>query len=315
MKKLSVISIFYNEEPSIDIFIKETVETLEAIDNLDYEIIFIDDRSTDNSLAKLKEHNKKNPKIKIISFSRRFGPMESIMAGVRHATGDALVNIDIDLQDPPNLIPEMVKYWRDENFDVVFTTRTNRLGEGYIKRIISSIGYRILKFFTYVSMERDSGDFRLISRRVIDEYKKINELYPFFRFIVDWIGFKRKQLFYERLPRRIGKSHHPLGLGIFYNFIEISLAPFSDFPIRFTLLLGILSFLVSSTVIVRILYLYITGVQDISTTSIFIAILFFGSIQSLMIAVLGVYIGSVHKQSKNRPMYIIDELIGFENKN
>ena len=312
LKKLSLVVILYNEENSVEPFVDETIPILEKIKDLDYEIIFVNDRSTDNSLIKLKEARKKNEKIKIIHMSRRFGPMESIMAGVKMSSGDALVNIDIDLQDPPDLIPEMVKYWREDNFDVVFTTRLKRHGESSFKKFISAIGYRILKLFTYVDMEKDSGDFKLISKRVIEEYKKFNEIYPFFRFVVDWIGFERKQIFYERRARKKGKSQHPFGLGVIFNFFEISLAPFSDFPIRFSLIMGFLSFIISSFVLFRTLYLYFSGETQISSTSIFLAILFFGSIQALILGFLGLYLGSVHKQSKNRPMYIIDKLYGFD---
>mgnify|MGYP001377711316 CR=1 FL=1 len=128
-KKISIIVTFYNEEESVDPFIGEIVPVLESLKNLNYEIIFVNDRSTDNSLKKLLEQRKSNKKIKIINLSRRFGPMESIMAGIKMSNGDALINIDIDLQDPPSLITEMVKFWNEEHYDVVFTTRTNRQGE------------------------------------------------------------------------------------------------------------------------------------------------------------------------------------------
>ncbi len=314
-KKISLVVILYNEETSIKPFLDETVPILESINDIDYEIIFVNDRSKDNSLEELKKAREQNSKVKIIHMSRRFGPMESIMAGVKMSSGDALINIDIDLQDPPSLIPKMVKYWRDDNFDVVFTTRLKRHGESSFKKIISSIGYKILKVFTYVEMEKDSGDYKLISKRVIEEYKKFNENYPFFRFVVDWIGFERKQIFYERRARKAGKSQHPFGLGVIFNFFEISLTPFSDFPIRFSLIMGFLSFIISSFVLLRTAFLYFSGETQISSTSIFLAILFFGSIQALILGFLGLYLGSIHKQSKNRPMYIIDKLYGFDKEN
>ena len=311
--KLSIIVSFYNELESIDSFIEETVKELKLISNLDYEIIFINDCSTDKSLQKLLEHREINKNIKIINMSRRFGPMESIMAGVKMSSGDALVNLDIDLQDPPSLIKELVKYWREEKYDVVFTTRTKRLGEPFVKKVVSSIGYKLLKLFSNVQMEKDSGDFRLISRRVIEEYKKFNEIYPFFRFVVDWIGFKRKQIFYERRARKAGKTKHPFGLGIFFNFFEISLTPFTDAPIRFSLFFGIFSFIICFVIMARTLWLYFAGVPTISSTSIFVAILFFGSVQSLILGVLSIYIGSIFKETKKRPLYIVQDTHGFEN--
>ena len=314
-KKISIIVSFYNEEESIESFITETTQELNKIQELDYEIIFINDCSTDKSLEKLILEREKNNKIKIINLSRRFGPMESIMAGIQMSTGDALVNLDIDLQDPPSLIAEMVKHWREDGFDVVFSTRTKRHGEPLIKKIISSIGYKILKKFTNIPIEKDSGDFRLISRKVITEYKKFSEVYPFFRFVVDWIGFKRKQIFYERKARRKGNTKHPLGLGIIYNFFEISFTPFTDAPLRFALIFGIISFIVCFIIMIRTLLLFLIGEPNISTTSLFVAILFFGSINSLILGILSVYIGSIFKDSKKRPLYIIESCYGFDNLN
>ncbi|WP_415284251.1 glycosyltransferase family 2 protein [Candidatus Pelagibacter sp. Uisw_130] len=311
-KKISIIVSFYNEEESIESFITETTQELNKIKELDYEIIFINDCSTDKSLEKLILEREKNNKIKIINLSRRFGPMESIMAGIQMSTGDALVNLDIDLQDPPSLIAEMVKHWREDGFDVVFSTRTKRHGEPLIKKIISSIGYKILKKFTNIPIEKDSGDFRLISRKVITEYKKFSEVYPFFRFVVDWIGFKRKQIFYERKARRKGNTKHPLGLGIIYNFFEISFTPFTDAPLRFALIFGIISFIVCFIIMIRTLLLFLIGEPNISTTSLFVAILFFGSINSLILGILSIYIGSIFKDSKKRPLYIIESCYGFD---
>jgi len=311
-KKISIIVSFYNEEESIDSFITETTQVLNKIQELDYEIIFINDCSTDKSLEKLILEREKNNKIKIINLSRRFGPMESIMAGIQMSTGDALINLDIDLQDPPSLIAEMVKHWREDGFDVVFSTRTKRHGELLIKKIISSIGYKILKKFTNIPIEKDSGDFRLISRKVITEYKKFSEVYPFFRFVVDWIGFKRKQIFYERKPRRKGNTKHPLGLGIIFNFFEISFTPFTDAPLRFALIFGIISFIACFIIMIRTILLFLMGEPNISTTSLFVAILFFGSINSLILGILSIYIGSIFKDSKKRPLYIIESSYGFD---
>jgi|TARA_B110000027_G_scaffold108082_1_gene115130 glycosyltransferase involved in cell wall biosynthesis len=313
-KKISIIVSFYNEEESIKPFILETTEVLKKISELDYEIIFINDCSTDSSLEKLLNEREKNNKIKIINLSRRFGPMESIMAGIQLSTGDALINLDIDLQDPPALIEEMVKHWLVDDFDVVFTTRTKRQGEPLIKKVISSVGYKILKKFTNIPIEKDSGDFRLISRRVINEYKKFSEVYPFFRFVVDWIGFKRKQIFYERKPRRKGSTKHPLGLGILFNFFEISFTPFTDAPLRFALLFGLFSFLASFIIMIRTIFLFLMGEPNISTTSLFVGILFFGSINSLILGIFSIYIGAIFKDSKKRPLYIIESCFGFNSK-
>jgi len=309
-KKISIILSFYNEEKNIKNSLEKLVNELQQIKDIDYEIICVNDCSTDNSLNLLIQENIKNNRIKIINLSRRFGHMPGIMAGLRQCTGDAAIYLDIDLQDPPDKIKEMVHYWINEGYDVVYTTSTSR-EDSFFMRIISSIGYKILKKTTYIGMSINSGDFRLISRRVINEYKKFNELDPFFRFIVDYIGFKKKQIFYDRKSRNIGKSNFSL-LKIFIQFFEISLAPFSNFPIRFAMFFGFFSFLICTFILLRTGYLYLTGVVEISTISIFGAILFFGSFQSLVIGLLAIYIGLIFKETKKRPLYIVDSTVGFE---
>ena len=251
---------------------------LDSITDIDYEIIYVNDCSTDNSLELLKEESKKNNKIKIINLSRRFGHMPGIMAGLRLCEGDAAIYIDIDLQDPPEIISEMVYYWLKEKYDVVFTTRKSRR-ESLFMRILTKIGYRILKYSSEIDISKDSGDFRLISRRVIDEYVKLNELNPFFRFLVDFIGFKKKQIFYERIERVKGKTNFSL-YKIILQFFEISLVPFSGFPLRFALIFGLISFAACMIILIRTGYLFFTGTDDIGTTSIFGAILLFGGIQA-----------------------------------
>lgn len=313
-KKISLVVSFRNEEEVIDDFISETTSILNKIENLEYEIIFVDDASTDKSLEKLIQYHIQDKRIKIINLSRRFGTMESIMAGIKMSSGDAVINIDIDLQDPPSLIPEMVKRWREEGSEVVITTRLKRHGESIFKKTISVIGYKILRFFSSIPIEENSGDFRLISRKVINEYKNFSEVHPFFRFVVDFIGFKRSQIFYERQSRRKGKSKMPFSLNMIFEFFEKSMMPFSNLPLRIILFFGIFSFFVCAFVGIRTLYFHFTGATEISTTAIFVAILIFGSVQSLIIGILSIYIGSIYKETKKRPLYIIDKLYGFDNE-
>ena len=311
-KKISIILSFYNEELNISNSVTKLSNVLEKITEIDYEIIYVNDCSTDNSLKILIEENKKNSKIKIINLSRRFGHMPGIMAGLKNCDGDAAIYIDIDLQDPPELIKEMVHHWINEKYDVVFTTR-KKSKDSFLMSILNKIGYSVLKRTSYINLTKNSGDFRLISRRVINEYVKFNELNPFFRFLVDFIGFKKKQIFYERELREYGKSNFKL-FKIFLQFFEISLAPFSDAPIRFALIFGLISFFVCFVILIRTVLLYFSGALEISSTSIFGAILLFGGLQSLIIGLMAIYIGLIFKQTRNRPLYIVDEKIGFEKK-
>jgi glycosyltransferase involved in cell wall biosynthesis len=308
-KKLSIIFSFYNEEKNIKKSINEVSTALKEIKNLDYELIYVNDSSTDGSLDILKKENLINNKIKIINLSRRFGHMAGIMAGLKNCRGDAAVYLDIDLQDPPELIKTMVHAWLNENYDVVFTTRKKRLQNWFMK-FLTKTGYKILEKTSYINMAKDSGDFRLIDRKVIDQYINFKEINPFFRFLVDFIGFKKKQIYYNRENREFGKSNFSL-YKIFYQFFEISLVPFSDFPIRMALIFGLVSFFVCTIILIRTAYLYLSGVVIISSTSIFGAILLFGGIQSLILGILAVYIGSIFKETKQRPIYIVQEKIGF----
>jgi len=309
-KKLSIIFSFYNEEKNIKKSINEVSLVLNEISNLDYELIYVNDNSTDDSLEILKQENSINNKVKIINLSRRFGHMAGIMAGLKNCNGDAAVYLDIDLQDPPELIKKMVHTWLSENYDVVFTTRKKRTEKWFMK-FVTKVGYKILEKTSYINIAKDSGDFRLITRKVINQYVNFKEINPFFRFLVDFIGFKKKQIYYDRENREFGKSNFSL-YKIFHQFFEISLVPFSDFPIRIALIFGLVSFFICTVILIRTAYLYLSGVVEISTTSIFGAILLFGGIQSLILGILAVYIGSIFKETKQRPIYIIQEKIGFK---
>ena len=308
-KKLSVIFSFYNEEKNIKKSIDEVLLVLNKIENLDYELIYVNDCSTDSSFDILKKEYLINNKIKIINLSRRFGNMAGIMAGLKNCKGDAAIYLDIDLQDPPELIKSMVHAWINENYDVVFTTRKKR-EQNWFMKLLTKTGYKILEKTSYINMEKYSGDFRLIDRKVIDQYINFKEINPFFRFLVDFIGFRKKQIYYNRENREFGKSNFSL-YKIFYQFFEISLVPFSDFPIRMALIFGLVSFFVCTIILIRTAYLYLSGVVIISSTSIFGAILLFGGIQSLILGILAVYIGSIFKETKQRPIYIVQEKIGF----
>ena len=309
-KKLSIIFSFYNEENNILSSIEKVSSVLNKIKEIDFELIYVNDCSTDRSLELLLSEQKQNNKIKIITLSRRFGHMPGIMVGLKYCNSDAAIYTDIDLQDPPEMMKEMVHFWINENYDVVFTTRRKR-EINPLMGMLTKIGYSILKKFSDIDITKNSGDFRLIGKRVINEYVKFREINPFFRFLVDFIGFKKKQIFYDRIKREQGKTNFTL-MKIFYQFFEISLMPFSSLPLRLTLLYGIFSFFVCTIIMFRTLILHFTGETDISMTSIFVAILIFGSAQSLIIGILSVYIGSIYKETKKRPLYIIDKVYGFD---
>ena len=303
-KKLSLIFSFFNEEECIKASISELESILDNIKYIDYELIFVNDNSTDNSLELLLNARKKNDKIKIVNLSRRFGVYPGIMAGIKSCTGDALIYMDIDLQDPPDLIPEMVKLWIEDEYDVIITTRNKREGENIFKKFLSYIAYLFLKNTVSIDIFRNSGDFRLISRRVINKYINFVEIEPFFRFLVDWIGFKRKQIFYDRRPRSYGKSKFPLGLKKINQYFDVFLTPFSDYPLKFIFYTGFFIML-SSLIYSLYLIIYSKPFFEIFLTLIV-------GTQAFFLGLLSIYIGSIFKESKRRPLYIIEEKIGFE---
>jgi glycosyltransferase involved in cell wall biosynthesis len=310
MKKISIIFSFYNEEKTIDFSTQKIVNVLNENKEIDYEIIFINDNSNDNSLDKIYKLRENNNKIKIINLSRRFGHMHGIMAGLKNCTGDAAIYLDIDLQDPPEVINQMLNYYLNEDYDVVFTTRIKRHGENFLKKIMSKIGYLILKKLTYINMEVDSGDFKLISRKVIEHVITFEEINPFFRFIVDYVGFKRKQIFYERQARFHGQSKFPIGKKVINQFFEISLFPFSDAPLRFIFWISWLF------LIIFIFYVFYNffnlifnqgfklNIQDYLLTLV--------TLNFFALGIFSSYLSSIFKEVKRRPNYIIKDKIGFD---
>jgi dolichol-phosphate mannosyltransferase len=309
MKKISIIFSFYNEEATIDFSTQKIINILNENNEIDYEVIFVNDNSNDNSLDKIIKLRENNKKIKIINLSRRFGHMHGIMAGLKNCTGDAAIYLDIDLQDPPEIINQMINFYLKEDYDVVFTTRKKRHGENFLKKIISKIGYFILKKTTYIDMEVDSGDFKLISRKVIDHVITFREINPFFRFVVDYVGFKRKQVFYERQSRLHGQTKFPIGKKIIDQFFEISLFPFSDAPLRFIFWISWFFLIIF---IIYIVYIFLNlifshdlklNIQDYLLTLL--------TFNLFALGILSSYISSIFKEVKRRPNYIIKDKIGF----
>lgn len=312
---ISIVLSFYNEEGGLTELIRRLRDVFKGLD-YDHELIFVNDCSTDNSLNALIEQSKGHDDIRILNTSRNFGHMPCIYAGLEVASGDAVIYMDADLQDPPELIPEMIEAWKsEEDVEVVFTTRTHRDGEGWFKLWITKWGYRILKFASEVPIHENSGDFRLLSRRVLNEFLKFKEKKPFFRFLVSWIGFKQKQVFYRREKRYAGRSNFSVfSRKVYSQFLEISLIPFSDKPLKLSLLAGFLTSISAFAYLAYVIFTKLVFNWNLpGWSAIMAAMLFLGGVQFSVIGILGLYIGSIHKEVKERPNYIIKEKIGFAN--
>lgn len=308
-KLLSIIVPVYNEQEVID----ETFRRLSAVFKdyfMDVEYIFINDGSRDNTYFKLGEIAKSSPEVRIINFARNFGHQIAITAGMDYANGDAVVIIDADLQDPPEVILEMVKKWQ-EGYEVVYGKRLKREGETFFKKFTAKMFYRFLDSMTDVKLPVDVGDFRLIDRKVCDAMKSLPERSRYVRGLVSWVGFKQTSVEYRREKRFAGETKYPLkkmiklaGDGIFsFSYKPLKLATFVG------MLVSALSFI----------YLIIVLIQKFLNPNIasgwassMAVSLFFNGIMLIVIGIMGEYVGRIYEEVKARPLYIVGELVGFE---
>lgn len=299
---ISIVLPVYNEEAGI-------VKTIEVLENFvekqpqDFELLFIDDGSTDTSVSLIKAMQQKYLNIKLIKFSRNFGHQLAISAGIRYTMGDAVVVMDADLQDPPSVIPEMIKEWK-KGAQVVYGKRKSRAGETWFKKISASLFYRFLQKIASINIPLDTGDFRLMDRRVIKELRKMNETDPFVRGLVSWVGFKQTSVEYERKERIAGSSKYPLKKMV--NLALSGITSFSDFPLKLLIWAGSISIGFS------FVYLPVALITGFTTLKFLIGTLF-GMIGLSLIGMglLGIYIYKTFQASRKRPLYIVSDISGF----
>ena len=308
MTKISIVIPTYNEEENINNLIKRLQEVLTKIED-NYEIIFVLDPSTDKTEELIIEHTT-DKRIKLIKLSRRFGQPAATMAGIKHSSGDNIVIIDADLQDPPELIIEMLDKMRN-GYDVVYAKRISRDGETFVKKIISALGYRIINFFSDVYIPPDVGDFRIISKKVGIHLSSLKENSAFLRGLVSYVGFRQTSLEYKRDKRSFGKTKYNRFLGSLKIGLN-GLIGFTSKPLQLMSAIGfcfsLVSFFIGLTyVIAKILGFTLTA--GLPTTVLFIT--FFSGIQLIALGLLGEYIGRIYDEVKNRPQYIIDKKINF----
>lgn len=307
---LSIVVSFRNEEDVLGEFIKRLQNALAPI-QIDYEILFVNDASTDRSLEILKEEARQNRHIKVINMSRNFGNAECMHAGFKYSSGDALVYIDADLQDPPELIPKMLEEF-NKGVDVVYTVRLSREGESWTKRLATKIAYRVLRKTSKIDLPVDAGDYKLMSRRVVDEVVRLHEKHPMIKALVTWVGFKQVPLFYHREKRFAGGSHFPLLQGAGLRVFIMGLTAFSMLPLNVALVLGFVISFLSLVYLFGIFIMYFLGMNIPGWTALMAIVLILGSTQLLTLGFMGIYMGRIYDEVKNRPNYIVESLIGFE---
>ena len=306
---LSIVIPAYNEETTVGHVYERLATVLDGIDQLRWELIFAVDPSTDATEQRIGELNSRDARVRMLRMSRRFGQPAATLAGMAAATGDAVVVIDSDLQDPPELIAEMVAQWR-AGFDVVYAQRRSRKGETVPKRLVSWLGYRIIRKIAEVEIPPNVGDFRLMSRRVVDNVVALDESHGFLRGLVGLVGFPQTAVLYDRESRESGSSKY----NQLFGSIRIGLngiVGFSRYPLQVISMLG---FLFSALAIIgAVAYgvLRTLGFGFPAGGTIVILIAFFAGVQLLSLGVMGEYVGRIYDEVKNRPKYIIESRIGF----
>jgi glycosyltransferase involved in cell wall biosynthesis len=310
--QLSIVAPMFNEAENLDRLFERLTAVLGKI-GLSYEIICVNDGSSDATLQKLLQHREKNPTIKIVDLSRNFGKDIALTAGIDHACGAAVIPIDSDLQDPPELIDAMVKKWR-EGFEVVYATRRSRQGESFAKQITASFFYRIFNSLTDVKMPLNTGDFRLLDRKAVDALSRMPERSRFMKGLFAWVGFRQTAVEYDRDARHAGTSKW--NYWRLWNFAIDGITAFSSLPLRVWTYVGVaisfLSFCYATFLIVRTLYLGHVDVPGYAST--IVVVLFLGGIQLITLGVLGEYLGRIYVEVKGRPLYLVREAHGIKRK-
>jgi len=306
MKKISVILPCYNEEENIKEVYSRLLKTLSSV-NMDYEFIFIDDGSTDNSLEKMKELHNKDKNVVVIEFSRNFGHQASICCGLDYSNGDAVLMMDADLQHPIEIIPELIKKWED-GFDVVNTQRKDAGNVSLFKKYTSKIFYYLINIISDIKIPENSADFRLIDKKAVEYLKKLSEKTKFYRGLIQWVGFKQTLVSYDVKPRKKGKTKYS-----FLKMIRFALdgiLSFSAFPLQISFFLGLIVSFFSFSYAAFAIYIKIfTNAAVPGWTSVLASVLFLGGIQLIILGIMGEYLNKIYIELKGRPSYIINNIL------
>ena len=311
MKKVSVVIPMYYEEEVAEECYKRTNKVLENLENYEYEIIFVNDGSKDKTLEILENIASKDNNVKVVSFSRNFGHQAAVTAGLKYVTGDAILIIDSDMQDPPELLPEMLKLWEEGN-EVIYAKRKVRKGESQFKLFTAKMFYKVLNGLSDVEIPKDTGDFRLVDRKVVDVVNIMPEHNKFLRGLFSWVGFKQTPFEYERQERFAGETKYPLKKML--KLAGDGIVGFSSKPLKIIGGLGVL--LIAITFLFLICVLAINGVYpgkvSAGWSSLMIVMLFLSGVQLLSLYIIGEYISRIYDESKKRPQYIVDKKINVK---
>lgn len=305
MKTISILIPAYNEEPVLDQLFHRLGKLANDNKKYNFEFLFVNDGSKDNTLDLIKGYAETDARVSYINLSRNFGKEIGMIAGLDHVTGDATVIIDADLQDPPELIPEMIKLW-EEGYDDVYAKRQSRDGETWFKKFTSKLYYKTLQSVTRIPIQEDTGDFRLLDRRVVEALKQFRESQRNTKAMFSWVGFHKKEILYDRDPRAAGETK--------WNYIKLvelaidGITSFTTAPLRISTYAGIavsiFAFIYLVFLVIRTIFL---GVDLAGYPSMMAVILFLGGVQLLSLGIIGEYVGRIFNETKQRPLYLIEE--------
>ena len=311
-KKISILIPAYNEQEVLHHLYERLNKLAGQTPGYTFEFLFINDGSRDRTLEIIKNYAEKDERVSYVNLSRNFGKEIAMIAGLDHVTGDATVIIDADLQDPPELIPRMITYW-EEGYDDVYAKRQSRAGESWLKKITSGVYYKILQKSTNIPIQQDTGDFRLLSKRCVQSLRQFRESQRNAKGMFSWIGYKKKEILYDRDPRVAGVTK--------WNYAKLvdlaidGITSFTTAPLRISSILGVI---VSFAAFVYIIFLIVRTIfygSDLAGyPSMMAVILFLGGIQLLSLGVIGEYIGRIFNETKNRPLYLVEEYHATDDK-
>jgi dolichol-phosphate mannosyltransferase len=308
--EISIVVPLYNEEKNIRLMHDRLVSSILKISS-NFEIIYVNDGSNDNSFLELLKLSNEDERVKYINFSRNFGHQIAVTAGLDYSKGAAVVIIDGDLQDPPEVIPEMYALYK-EGFEVVYGQRLIRKGESFLKKITAKYFYRILKKITNINIPVDTGDFRLIDRKIVNDLKNMPEQNKFLRGQIAWLGYRQTSIFFERDERKFGETGYPFSKML--KFALDGITGFSDVPLQFVTKTGIFISFISFLVILYAIFSHFILERTITGwTSLIISSMFIGGVQLISVGIIGEYISRINKNVQNRPLYIVSET-NVENK-
>ena len=308
MKKISIIIPAYNEEEALPALMERITKFADDTKDYDFEFLFVNDGSKDRTIELIKEYREKDKRVCYVDFARNFGKETAMKAGI-----DAVVFLDADLQDPPEIITEMIKYW-EEGYDDVYAQRKSRKGETWMKKFTSKMYYKILQDLTNVPIQKDTGDFRLLDRRCVNALKVMNESQRNSKSMFSWIGYKKKAIFYDRDPRVAGKTKWNYSKLI--NLAIDGITSFTTSPLRISTFIAIPTFLILFVYFIYVIaksFIVHQPIQAFQAT--ILLILFFSGIQIMLFGIVGEYLGRIFNETKNRPLYLVNEYNGEKENN